>query len=425
MRDVLVAGTIFLVIPFVLARPYIGVYLWTWISLMSPHRLAYGFAYSFPFAVVTAVAIFLGMMFSKEKKKIPWTRETVLLVVLFLWMVLTTVVAIHQDSAWAQLNKVSKIQLMILVTLILIDTQKKLHYLAWAIVVSLGFYGLKGGVFTILHGGAYHVQGPADSFIGGNNEVALALVMTIPLMRYLQLYEKNKWVRYGLAAWMLITVISAVGSQSRGALLALAAMGALIWLKGRKKLVTAVLLLVSVGMVVTIMPQSWFDRMGTIRSYEQDGSALGRINSWHFAYNLALSRPFTGGGFESFTRDLFLVYAPEPENVHDAHSIYFEMLGEHGFVGLGLYLLIWLLTWRTASKLSKQANKDPDTKWMADLLGMVQASMIGFAVGGAFLGLSYFDLYYLLIAFVIISKRIASEKLKVSSEKNGETILLR
>jgi probable O-glycosylation ligase (exosortase A-associated) len=113
----------------------------------------------------------------------------------------------------------------------------------------------------------------------------------------------------------------------------------------------------------------------------------------------------TGGGFEMFTRATFRRYAPDPFNVHDVHSIYFEVMGEHGFIGLGLFMLLWLLTWRRAGQTIRRYKKDVDNKWASDLSAMMQVSLIGYAAGGAFLGLAYFDLPYHLMIIVLLTAK--------------------
>jgi hypothetical protein len=85
------------------------------------------------------------------------------------------------------------------------------------------------------------------------------------------------------------------------------------------------------------------------------------------------------------------------------------VLGEHGFVGLSLFLGLMLMTWRTAARVRRAAAADPAQKWLADLVAMIQVSLIGYAVGGAFLGLAYFDLFYHLIALVIIASRLQAQ----------------
>jgi probable O-glycosylation ligase (exosortase A-associated) len=377
---------------------------------MNPHRLCWGFAYDFPFALITALATLISMLHSKEPKQIPWTREAIVLLIFNLWMLFTTFFAFYPAVAWEQWNKIWKIMLMIYVTMMLINSRQKLDWLVWVIVLSLGFYGVKGGIFTILHGGAFRVQGPMGSFIGGNNEMGLALIMTIPLMRYIQLQAKSVWIHQGVTAAMLLTGIAVIGTQSRGALVGMLAMGTFLWLKSRNKIYTLVSILVVVGAVAAIMPQQWYDRMSTIETYEQDQSAMGRINAWWTAYNLAKDR-ITGGGFETWYESVFRKYAPDPSNTRDVHSIYFEVMGEHGFIGFALYMLLGWFTWNTGSRIRRQAKGNVETKWAADLAGMTQVSMIGYASAGAFLGLAYFDLYYILISVIVLCSLFLKEQI--------------
>jgi probable O-glycosylation ligase (exosortase A-associated) len=405
MRDVVLTLVIFGTLPFILWRPHIGVLVWTWIGFMNPHRLTWGFAYDMPFAMIVALVTLVSLLISREPKKIPWTRESIVLLIFLFWILLTTIQAMYPWLAWPHFNQIWKIQLMVFVTMILMQSKQRINQLVWVIAMSIGFYGVKGGIFTIVHGGVYHVRGPEGSFIGGDNEMGLALIMTIPLLRYLQLTTRSMWVRSFLAVAMVLCAAATVGSQSRGALLGLVAMGTFLWLKSRNKVFTAALGVVAIGLVLSVMPQQWYDRMSTIQNYDQDQSAMGRINAWKMAFNMAKNRPL-GGGLESFQDYSFAIYAPNPDDVHASHSIYFEVLGEHGFVGLGLFLMLGLMTWRTASWVIGRARRDREKRWAADLAAMVQVSLVGYASAGAFLGLAYFDYYYTLIALVILCKTV-------------------
>ncbi|TMG85217.1 MAG: putative O-glycosylation ligase, exosortase A system-associated [Betaproteobacteria bacterium] len=403
MRDIVLTAFIFGTLPFILWRPHIGVLVWTWIGFMNPHRLTWSFAYDMPFAMIVALATLVSLLSSREPKKIPWTRETILLMIFLLWTVLTTVYSMYPAFAWQHLNQFWKILLMVYVTMMLMQSRERINQLVWVIALSIGFYGVKGGIFTIVHGGVYHVRGPEGSFIGGDNEMGLALIMTIPLLRYLQLTTSKTWVRSGLAVAMVLCAVATVGSQSRGALLGLVAMGSYLWLKSRNKIFTALLGGIAIGLVLAVMPQQWYDRMETIKHYDTDQSALGRINAWKMAFNMAKDRPL-GGGFDSFHDYTFELYAPDPGDVHDSHSIYFEVLGEHGFVGLGLFLMLALMTWRTAAWVISRAHRDRERRWVADLAAMIQVSLVGYASAGAFLGLAYFDYYYTLVALVVLCR---------------------
>ncbi len=142
--------------------------------------------------------------------------------------------------------------------------------------------------------------------------------------------------------------------------------------------------------------------MDTIGTYEEDRSAQGRIKTWTMLTNLALDRPLVGGGFEPYTPEVFRHYLPDYDRVHSAHSIYFQVLGEHGFVGLALFIVFWMLTWRLSRRIIKHTKNDPQSKWAYWLAAMIQVSLVGYFVGGMFLNLAYWDMpYYLMIALVV------------------------
>ncbi|MCA1926332.1 MAG: putative O-glycosylation ligase, exosortase A system-associated [Thiobacillus sp.] len=404
LRDLVVFGIVFLALPFVFKRPWVGILLWTWLAYMNPHRQAWGAAYDFPFSMIVGLVTIAAFVLTRDKNKMLWTRETVTLVIFIVWMFITSQFAFYPELAALQWNKVWKIHLMIFLVLMLIQNKQQLNWMVWVIVLSLGYYGVKGGIFTIMHGGQFRVQGPADTFIGGNNEMALALVMLVPLIRYLHLQATRGWERLGLAAAMVLTGVAAIGSQSRGALVAMALMGLFLILKSRKRFTMLIYGAIGVALVASIMPQEWRDRMNTIETYQEDNSALGRINAWHTAFNVAKSR-ITGGGYEMFQPPVFRQYAPEPFRVHDVHSIYFEQIGEQGFIGFGLWLSLGIFTWLRARQVIRACKDDPERKWAADLAAMIQVSMVGYASGGAFLGLSYWDLPYHLMATMLLTAR--------------------
>lgn len=379
--------------------------MWSWLAYMNAHRACWGFARSMPFSLVVALCLLISLLTSKEDKRIPWTAETTMLVIFILWMLLTTIFALNPDGAWEQWSKVWKIQLITFITMMIIKDPQRIYLLVATIAMSLGFYGVKGGIFTILTAGSYRVWGPDGTMIGGNNEIGLALIMTIPLIRYLQMHSKPVWFRNGCFWAMILCVVAVFGTQSRGALLGIVAMGTFLIMKGKNRFAYAILALFCGITLLAFMPESWHERMGTIKNYEQDGSAMGRINAWGFAINLATSR-LLGGGFETFTPFLFKIYAPNPDDYHDAHSIYFEILGEHGFIGLAIFLTLAILTWRRATLTAKEADRYPEMKPLADLMRMIQVSLVGYAVSGAFLGMAYFDLYYALISIVVMSNYV-------------------
>lgn len=411
MRDLVLACIVFGSLPFILRRPFVGILMLTWLGYMNPHRLTWGFMFSMPVVQIVVIATLLGMLMSKEAKRMIWSREIVVLVVFVIWMGLTTSTAFFPGHALYQYEKVVKIQILTIMTLLMLTSQRRVHLFMWVLVLSLGFYGVKGGIFTIAHGGVYRVQGPFGTFIAGNNELALALVMTIPLMRYLHLQETNRHLKLGLAAAMFLTALAAFGSQSRGALVALTITGAIFWLKSRHKMATAIFLVVIAAVALSTMPDEWFERMQSIKNYQDDKSAQGRINQWGAAINVANDR-IVGGGFELWKRPVCQRYAPNPNDCRDVHSIYFEVLGEHGYIGLALFLSLLTMTWLKCRSIIRHAKKDPTLTWARDLAAMIQVSMVGYMSAGAFLGLAYFDYIYHLVAVVVVTDHLVGQASK-------------
>ena len=408
MRDLLVLGIFMGALPFALRHTWAGVLLWTWISIMNPHQLAYGFAATAPFAAVAAGATLISIFLNRDKLRMPWEPPVVVLFMFVFWMCVTTVFAFHPQTSWDQLVKVLKIQLMTVVAFAAIRERKHIELFIWINVLSLGFFGVKGGLYTIATAGAGRVWGPGG-FIGGNNELAVALIMAIPLMNYLRMVSTRRWVRIGLLVALLLTTVSALGTQSRGAFLAISAMALVLWFRSDRKFVTGVMVaIVAVGLVA-FLPNTWEERMGTIQSYEQDGSAMGRIEAWKMTFNLA-SKNFFGGGFDIYYPSTYAIYAPESTQSQGSHSIYFSVLGEHGFVGLVLFLTIWYLAFRTAGNIRRDAKRQEETAWLFHLAGMCQVSLVGYLVGGAFLALAYFDLPYNVLVILVASLRWMQEK---------------
>ena len=409
MRDLLVLGILLSALPFAVMHTWVGVLLWNWVSLMNPHKLTWGFAFSAPFAAAAAGATLLSLFVGRDKLRMPTDPPVVVLFLFVVWMCITTVFAIDPAGSVDQLSKILKIQLMTGVAFAAIQSRKHIELFIWVAVISIGYFGFKGGIFTIMTGGAYRVWGPPGGFIEGNNELAVALVMTIPFVYYLRLVSRRNVVRVGLLVLMLTLAAAALGTQSRGALLAISAMTIVLWLRSTKKFLHGIILAVVASSLVAFMPSSWEERMRTIETYERDNSATERLDAWKMCFNLANDRP-TGGGFEAYTQATYAKYNPEAPMAQAAHSIYFSVLGEHGWVGLTLYLLLGVLSFRVASRIRRDTKTMPQAAWAYSLAGMCQVSLVGFAVGGAFLSLAYFDFAYNIIVVLIATRRWLNDR---------------
>ncbi len=409
-RDLSLIVTILGLLPVCFFRPWIGVLVWAWIGLMNPHRLTWGLAYSMPFAMLVAIATLGGLVFTSDRRPLPRTRELYILIALWGVFVLSTFQALYPLDAWDYLSRVSKILLMTFVSLLLLQDEKKLRAFVWVIALSLGYFGLKGGLWALATGGHAQVLGPPDSFIGDNTGIGLALNMTLPLLVFLRREESRRWLRSLLSTILVFSAIAVIFTYSRGAFLGLAAVLFMLMLKSRWKFATAVFIALTISLAPTFIPDQWFERMQTIETYEKDQSAVDRLNAWYIAYHIALDYPLFGAGFRPFTPETSRHYLPTTlaPNV-DAHSIFFQVLAEHGFTGLVLYAWLIIAVFVDLASVIRRTRGDPSREWMERLAQMLQVSLVAYVVNGLFLSLSYFDLFYYLVAVTMILEVLARQ----------------
>ena len=417
MGSLFVAILVMAALPLIFRRAFVGVLAWSWLSFMYPHRLVYGFATRFPFLDFVAGATILAALFSKDKR-MPAHPVLVPFLLYGLWVCLTTVFSPNIELASEKLSTVMKAMLLGLMVPILITTRHRMLMLILAIGGSFGFYAAKGGAFTLATGGQFNVMGPVGTFIADRNDLALALVMSIPFFRFLNLHAPHKLLRLGALGLMLGASVSVIGSQSRGGFLAIAIVGLWLILTSRHRAGLLAAAIVMSTFTVSFMPDSWWDRMGTVQSYEEDGSAMGRLHMWRYGIEIADDHPL-GIGFRAYKmKDVAAAYLPESIKLRASHSIYFEVLGEHGYIGLFLFIFLYAAAFFSFShtrKLARQHGLD----WAADLSSMMQASIVAYAAGGTFLEVASFDLSFQIVGIAMALSLIVQETLKQREAANA------
>lgn len=403
MRDLMVVLPAVLWSLVAIKRPWIGILVWVWLSLMNPHRLCYGFAYSAPLSAIAGGCTLLGFVLTKERSSPFKGAPVVWFAVYVVWITLSWRFGPDPDGDLEQYSKVIKMCFMIFVALSLMQTKKQILVAMWVNALSLGILGAKGGLFTVITGGSYRVLGPPGSLLSDNNHLATALAMTVPLLRFLQLQVTGRWARRGMGLMLLLCAASAFGSYSRGALLAMGSMVTVMWWRGNNRVGGAIAIALAVVALLAFMPDAWMDRMNSIKTHDQDQSAQARFNSWFMAWNAA-QHHILGLGFITYKPEFFALYAPNPDVVFAAHSIYFQVMGSHGFIGLFIFLGFLFSTWRTADWIRKHTADVPQARWAYDLASLSQVSLVAFLTGGAFLSLAQFDLPFNLMVLLTLTR---------------------
>jgi probable O-glycosylation ligase (exosortase A-associated) len=429
LRDLILWAIFVIAVPVSLGAPFIGLLFWTWISYFNPHQFTWGFMRTVPVAMLIAAPTLVGLVFSRSKRWPPFTVETALLLIMWLWFCITTVnvyfspdLSGHWFEALAKLKEVSKILLITFVAMSVVTTARRLRW--WYLVTagSFAFFAVKGLIFGIVTGGKFRAYGPEQSMIGDNNDFALALNMAIPMFVYLGHLELKKY-RFIVLGVFVAAIVTVVLTYSRGGMLGLAVVLFALALRSKRKVMATVGVVLIATLIIVAAPPKWVGRMGTLETAaDTDPSALARIRSWKLATRIAEDHPVFGGGFETFTPELFERYSLPGEITWGPHSIYFQILGEHGFPGLLLFFALLATCLLTTFRVARGVRGVAGCEWISAYCKMLQVSFIAFLVSGAFLGRAYFDLLYQLVATVIIVKVLASQELQRLSREGQETV---
>ena len=420
MRAYVLAAILVLLIPAAFFSPFLGLLGWTWISYFNPHQFTWGFTRQLPVGLLIAVPTLLGLPFTRQRRLPPLTSETLLLLLLWCWFVVTSMnvyfspIFLHH---WAdtehKLMTITKILVMVFVSLMLVLDSRRLRI--WYLVTAgiFAFFALKSTVFGVITAGQYKIYGPPDSMIADNNDFGLAMNMALPMFVCLASTETSKYLRWAFRLAIPMGIVAVVLTYSRGAMLGMAVLLVFWALKSRYKVLAAIGLVVTASAIIAYAPDAWVQRMETVRTApETDASAQSRLRAWRFAAELSHDHPIFGGGFETFTLPLYTQYGID--DTHGPHSIYFQVLAEHGAPGLCIFLALIASCWWSCRGLIQRFRANDSSHYLSEYARMLQLSILTFLVSGAFLGRAYFDLFYQLIATVIILKSLAYRELKES-----------
>lgn len=253
--------------------------------------------------------------------------------------------------------------------------------------------------------------GPYGTMIGDRNHLSTALVLALPVLYYLFLYSDRRWVRFSSLGGLVAVAMAVLGSGSRGGFLAISVVAIWLVLTSRRKTLALSLALVGAVAFASFAPERWTERLSTIQEAQDDESFQGRMIAWRVSSAVAISNPVFGGGFHAVQAasvwDQFkaspgllgFLDLPVPEFAPKAaHSIYFEVLGDLGFIGLGIFLFIiahavWS-RWRIVGMIG---TAHPQLVWARDMADMMMLSILAYAVGGAAVSLGYFEVIYMII----------------------------
>lgn len=392
MSGIVVTLWLFGMLIFALYQPVIGPILYYLVVWLHPEKQMYG-GLDLRWTLIIALTSLLGYMLLGKERQFPRNGLAPVLILFSLWYLATALVNSVTEAEFTMATDFAKIILMCLVTASIINTRVRIHVLIWIIVIAIGSVSIRTGLFTIVGGNGRVVIGPP--FLGQTNEYARFVIYTWPLMLFLSRHSAHKYVRAGFAALATISVFALIGTNSRGAFVAFAAMCSVFWLYSNKKVISVLLVSVLVIGAYFAVPQARMDsfikRTASIENAETDGSFVGRTEAWAFGWDYALHNPVFGGGPGLY------------ERVHGraSHSSYFEVLGETGFTGLAIYGVIALLAFSTIYRIRKLTRGIPDLAWAHDLAFFIMIMLVGYFVGGLTKNHGLNEYYYMVIGMLM------------------------
>jgi probable O-glycosylation ligase (exosortase A-associated) len=419
MRDLLMLGVMLAWVPMAFMNSFIAFLLWLYTTLVSPSLYLYGFMQGFRYAFLFAgLTLFLLMARKvKDRGKFVWDATSVLMIIFFCHAMLSAALSLQPNpSVVIRVEDFLKSAPLALVLPFFLTSRWRIHATLLILVLGLGFHGVVDGLKVIASGGGHNIHGIGTASLNDNNLYAVGMVMLLPIYLYLIKYSSNKWVRIALIGGFLLTIMTVLGSNSRGGFLALAVVGFWYWVTSRRKFASMLLVLVLSFGIVQVAPDRWFDRISTIKTATEDTSFMNRVAAWRINLSVATTHPVFGGGFEAALNSWVWnehKYKPSPINIEMdlytpkvAHSIYFQVLGDLGFVGLFWYLLLLFNAFWTRYKAQLLAKQlAGEWQWAADLSTATVLSLVAFMIGGAGVSLAYYELVFVLIMLVAVVYR--------------------
>ncbi len=218
-------------------------------------------------------------------------------------------------------------------------------------------------------------------------------------------------------------------TYSRASAYTLAIVLLIVMLKSKYRFVFAVLAICAGIAIIPFIPEKWLARQQSVMTYEEDGSAMSRIDNWWLCWKLVNDRPLTGAGFYYMTQEVFAKYEPDflikyGGKVWDSHNVLMGMLATHGFPGFIAFLMMIGFSVGSCSKVKRLTRKRPELQWANTYAEMIQLSFLAFMINGMFANMEYFDLLYFLVAGVAALRFVVSQEITNAIDERPEITTL-
>ena len=425
MRDIAFVAFLFAFIGLGFRKPFLFVLCFCYIDIVAPQRLSYFLINSIPISLIVFGLAIAGWLAFDDKRDTRWSGRQMLLVLLLLYCGITTIQAdfpVEAQDKWSWVWKALVWAIFLPLTL---RTRLRIEALALIMLLSAAAIAIAGGIKTAAGGGGY---GALQLLLNENFGLYEGSIMStvgisiIPLIlwyrRHGTIFPPDRRVSLFCFALCFACMLLPVGTQARTGLICLIVLAILSLRAVKHRLLYIAGAAVFVTAAIPFLPQSYTQRMETIEGYKSDESASTRVAVWKWTWDYAKDHPF-GGGFNAYLQNHVRVsmtasaydpnapQASEPVVYEDQarayHSSYFEMLGEQGYPGLALWLLLHAVGIVQLERLRRRYGKTrrAEEQWIAPLATALQHGHITYMVGSLFVGIAFQPFIYMMLALEI------------------------
>lgn len=354
-----------------------------------------------PASLIMGILALLSYIAADRRHPPPLNLTMVLTLSLAIWVTLTTIWALVPVTAWMKWDWAFKTLVFSAFMPFVFRSRVQIEAAMLVYIFSLCAHIFPFGVKTIISGGGYgHSLGLTSgrSGLDESSTLATVAVMCVPLLLHFRSHSMilpPGRLRSLVCIVLVVTcVFCAVGTYARTGLIALGLLTIGLVLKAKRKILFGLLLAVAGIVGLNFAAETWIGRMSTITSYQSEDSALGRILVWKWTYGFALEHPF-GGGFNAYRLSVIEMPSALDPNVpviikgKAFHNVYFEILGEHGWIGLGIFLALVINSVIGLLRTAARARKMEEMSWAHDLARCLLISLAVLLVSGFFIGIAF------------------------------------
>lgn len=401
------------VLPMAIRQPFVAYLLWAWTGLLVPTAYFYGFMadarVNLIMALLTITLIALGRVKWADYQRSPMVALYVLFVLHAGLAVAFAYPGVSDNVRYYEYFVKGMVCCLTMPFVI----RERVHFHAFLLVFALGLgvHGVLNGLKVLASGGGHNMLGPQGTMLTDRNHLSTALVLTLPLIFYLQSYCRARWLRLAMLGSMLLIIAAILGGGSRAGFIALSVVAMWFFITTRHKLKAAFAIVFVFGLFLSFAPDNWIDRLETIKSADEDSSFMGRVVAWKISSAIALANPVYGGGLHSvqvqYIWDMYKsapslldgLGIPVPEfSAKAAHSIYFELMGDQGFVGLAIFLsILFRGIWCRFQVKRMVGLLGSQYQWARDMADMLMLSIVAYMVGGAAVSIGYLEAIYMIV----------------------------